>query len=298
MYSGAVLNTISMQQNNIQRESNFQYSDYESFVRLKDPQVLAGHRKHLSYFVRYFQGCKRVLDLACGEGIFLDLLRESNIQCMGVEADSAVIRLGKSRGHTIVENGVIEFLESNTEQFDGVFCSHLIEHLPFECVLGLIQGVSKCTSAGGVFVLAFPNPRALRTHLHQFWVDPQHVRFYDSSLIKGILHWSGFQVVLDSDDPPGDSDGYRFASRDLLDAIVELESTGGQIDKLAWLTSPKVGSGVWHKAKSTLSAWIRERLGISMLADEMSKLNRVLTRTVHLIDDSDMEVRLVSKKSS
>ena len=275
---------------------NFTYSDYESFVRLSSAESREAHRKHLAWFVQYFRNCNSVLDLACGEGIFLDLLRDSRIPCIGVDADSAVVRSGMSRGHRIVEQGVIEFVNSTPDRFDGIFCSHLIEHLPFDEVLRLIQGVSKCILSDGIFVLAFPNPRALRSHLNMFWIDPQHVRFYDGSLVKGILEWSGFTIISDSENALTRSDGYRFAPRGLLNAIGELELGSEQIDNIKSSALSKTRTGLLQKTKARLSSWLRQRLGITMLAEEIDKLNRALKQTVHFIEDPDWEVRLVSRK--
>jgi SAM-dependent methyltransferase len=283
-------------------ESNegFRYSDYASRVRLHTAELRESSRRQLAWFVRYFKGCNKVLDTACGEGLFLDLLSEAGIPAIGVDADSGAVRSSISRGHRVIERDVIEYLNSTTDRFDGVFCSHLIEHLPFDVVLRLIDGVSNCTLPDGIFVLAFPNPRSLRAHLGQFWVDPQHVRFYDGSLIRGVLEYSGFQVISDSDDSDGDA--HRVAAK-IMRAAAEMESPRRGTGKLEWLASSHLESGVLQATKSRLLGWIRDRLGISILANEtielnkeIVKLNRAVARTVRLIDDFDIEVRLVSRK--
>ena len=119
--------------------NRFQYSAYESYVRLQIAESREFHRQHLAWFVHYFKDCKKVLDVACGEGIFLDLLKETGIPAVSVDADSGVARSSISRGHQVVEQDVIEYLNSTTNRFAGVFCSHLIEHPPFEVVLQSIQ---------------------------------------------------------------------------------------------------------------------------------------------------------------
>jgi SAM-dependent methyltransferase len=286
-------------------ESNksFRYSDYSSGVRLATEESRESSRKQLAWFVRHFKGCNKVLDVACGEGLFLDLLSEAGIPAVGVDADSGAVRSSISRGHNVVEQDVIEYLNSTTDRFNGVFCSHLIEHLPFDVVLRLIDGVSNCILREGIFVLAFPNPRSLRAHLQQFWVDPQHVRFYDGSLIRGVLEHRGFQVISDSNDLYDDGNAHRIAPRGLVKAAAEMEAPRRETGKMAWLASSNTGSGVRQGAKSRLLGWIRHRLGISILANEtivlkkeIARLNQVLARTVHLIDDFDIEERLVSRK--
>jgi len=284
-------------ENPLARSSNgFEYSDYERYIRLQSAEQREFHRRHLAWFVHYFAGCKKVLDLACGDGTFLDLLREAGIPASGVDADSKTVSDSVSRGHQIVTQDVIEYLNSTTEHFDGVFCSHLIEHLPFETVTKLIQGVSKCILPDGIFVLAFPNPRALRSHLNMFWVDPQHVRFYDGALVKGVLEWSGFTIISDSDVSLAQSDGYRFAPRGLLDAIDELKSGSDRIEKIKSLPISKTRAGVLETTKRRVKYWIKNRMGVTLLAEEITKLNHQLTQVIHLLESPDMEVRLVGKK--
>lgn len=284
-------------------DSGFEYSDYDSSVRLHSPESRELLTKQFAWFVRYFKDCDKVLDVACGEGLFLDVLSEAGIPAVGVDADAGAVRSSLSRGHTVVEQDVIEYLNSTADRFNGIFCSHLIEHLPFDQVLRLIHGISNRILADGIFVLAFPNPRSLRAHLRQFWVDPQHVRFYDGSLIKGVLEYNGFQVISDSNDLSNDSDAHRIAPKGLIEAAAEMESARRQINNLAWLASAEPGTGVLQGIKAKLFAWIRNQLGISILAreavelnEEMARLNQAVARMVRLIDDSDIEVRLVSRK--
>jgi|GEM_PF-6281062 len=271
----------------------FSYADYEFNVRLKTPQIIRAHRDHLAYFLPYFRGCRNVLDLGCGTGIFLDLLQQEGITATGVDDDRYATRDAKARGHHVIEAGVLDYLRSIEDTFDGVFCSHLIEHLSFEVVLELIEGVSKRVSDGGVFVLAFPNPRAIRSHLNQFWMDPQHVRFYDSSLLEGVLKWAGFEIVHNSDEPKREENQFRWAPNELLTALADLEArdSGGQLE---WLDSPLYGKPA--SVRQIAIRWVRQRLGISLLAGEVRRIRRLLAETIHLLEDYDMEVRLVSRK--
>jgi len=60
----------------------FQYADYEA--RLMDPDYIRMLQRPR---VQYFRDCRKVLDLACGPGVFLELLREAGIEAVGVDRD-------------------------------------------------------------------------------------------------------------------------------------------------------------------------------------------------------------------
>ncbi len=168
----------------------FDYSHYE--FTLRDRQW---NREMQSGYVAHFQGCHKVLDLACGSGIFLELLAEHGIPALGVERNPAVVAWVKQHGWDIVEQDVFAFLEQTTETYDGVFCSHFLEHLPFEQVLRFFELLAPRVSAAGTVVIVVPNPESIRMQLLGFWRDPEHVRFYHPELLEAICRHAGLEVT-------------------------------------------------------------------------------------------------------
>ena len=58
----------------------------------------------------------------------------------------------------------------------GVFCSHVVEHLPPEVLPELMAEIARVLVPGGVAVIETPNPASFATHVHSFWRDPSHLR--------------------------------------------------------------------------------------------------------------------------
>ncbi|MBI3245241.1 MAG: class I SAM-dependent methyltransferase [Deltaproteobacteria bacterium] len=168
----------------------FDYADYERQCRDR-----RWNRDLLAPYVEHFRGCRQVLDLACGPGLFLELLAENGIAATGVERNPEAVRLVREQGGSVVEADVFAFLAESPAAYDGVFCSHFIEHLPFEKVLSLIESIAHRLEPGGTFVLVFPNPESIRMQLFGFWRDPEHVRFYHPELIEAVCKHYGFSVV-------------------------------------------------------------------------------------------------------
>ena len=170
--------------------ARFDYAEYE--FTLRDRQVM---RDELAAHVPYFRDCRRVLDLACGSGVFLELLAEAEIPALGVERNPTVVAWVRQHGWDAVEQDVFTFLEQTTETYDGVFCSHFLEHLPFEQVLRFFELLAPRVSAAGTVVLVVPNPESIRMHLFGFWRDPEHVRFYHPELLEAVCRHAGLPVV-------------------------------------------------------------------------------------------------------
>ncbi|WP_293598128.1 class I SAM-dependent methyltransferase [Polynucleobacter sp. 35-46-11] len=172
---------------------SFDYGLYE--FGLRDHGLL---RDMQSGVVSFFSESKRVLDLACGAGIFLDLLAESGIVAEGVERNPALVKYARDIGFQVHESDAFEFLQKVSTapvKYDGIHCSHFIEHLPIAAVEELIQLLYDALGEGGILVLIFPDPESIRSQLLGFWRDPEHVRFYHPDLIEIMARAVGFEPV-------------------------------------------------------------------------------------------------------
>lgn len=176
----------------------FDYDTYELLSR--DHSLLTAMQQPDA---NLFAGCQKVLDLGCGVGIFLDVLRRSGIEAVGVERSPGIVQYGQEMGLEIVETDAVEYIKHCTDQYDGIYCSHFVEHLPIELVQQLLEGMSRALTDGGVLVLAFPDPESIRSQLLGFWRDPEHVRFYHPELITNICAALGLELQWSSyDDQP------------------------------------------------------------------------------------------------
>ncbi len=123
-----------------------------------------GNRDHnllLAMQARYaahFGGCERVLDLGCGTGVFLEVLARQGLAATGVERNPMSVRFARSLGHTVVEADALAFLATQEAAWDGVYCSHFIEHLPVDAAELLLRRTAAALRPGGVAVFVFPIP--------------------------------------------------------------------------------------------------------------------------------------------
>lgn len=145
--------------------------------------------------VGHFKGCSRVLDVACGPGIFLQLLGEAGVAAEGVERNAAAVRYARGLGLQVHEADALSFLASGADDYDGLYCSHFIEHLPAEDAERLIRFAARRLRPGGVMVFAFPNPESIRSQLLGFWRDPEHVRFYHPEWVALVARSAGLEVL-------------------------------------------------------------------------------------------------------
>ncbi len=158
-------------------------------------------RRYQSRYVDVFAPASQVLDLGCGEGIFLDLLRTSGRHGIGVDTSAEELAAARARGLEVKESDAIAYLEALDRQFDGIFCAHLIEHLPSESVVRLLRGAHRALRPGGCLVLITPDIRDLEVCTERFWLDLTHVRPYPEALLVSLCTALGFQVERSGNDP-------------------------------------------------------------------------------------------------
>jgi SAM-dependent methyltransferase len=151
-------------------------------------------RRIQGFYIPFFADCPGlVVDLACGHGDFVHLLTEQGIEALGVDSDSACCAEATDRGIDVLCSDVFDYLNQvEEESLVGIFSAHLVEHLPYQQVLDLIQLSYRALKPQGIILLTTPNVRALYTHLESFYMHFGHVTFYHPKLLSFFLDYSGF----------------------------------------------------------------------------------------------------------
>jgi len=181
-------------------EAQFPGMDYD-FLRYMGvfPE---NQRRIQSHYLPYFAQCKRVVDLACGDADFVDLLVEQGIDVVGVDSDDKAFAASAAKGRPVVQQDVFDWLAAQADaSVDGVFSAHLIEHLPYPKVVELIEQSYRILQPGGVILLATPNARSIFSHLEMFYTHFGHITFYHPRLVSFFLDRAGFKDAQFGENP-------------------------------------------------------------------------------------------------
>lgn len=145
-------------------------------------------------FLPFFEDSTNVLDIGCGRGEFLQLMREKGTHATGVDIDSGMIEICKNKGLNVIESDVIEFLdEINDDELDGVFCSQVIEHFSFREIKWILHTLSKKLRKGSVVLFETINPRCLPA-MRRFYLDSTHVQPVDYETLAFYIEQYGFHA--------------------------------------------------------------------------------------------------------
>jgi SAM-dependent methyltransferase len=145
-------------------------------------------------FADLFRPQEELLDLGCGNGIFLELLKERSVRGVGVDSFSDCVESCRQRGLEVHQAELLPYVEKTDEQFNGIFCSHIVEHLSPETVLKLFAHAHRVLRPGGRIIIVTPNPKDIEVITERFWLDITHVRPYPLPLLEKMLEHSGFSI--------------------------------------------------------------------------------------------------------
>ena len=135
----------------------------------------------------------RLLDVGCGNGIYLDLAKQAGWQVTGVDFDSQAVASAQARGLD-VRLGGLEQVQELAGSIDRVTCSHVIEHVhhPREW----IQRMHAMLRPGGSLWLQTPNVDALgHQRFGAAWLGldpPRHLSLMPPRTLVNLIQTCGF----------------------------------------------------------------------------------------------------------
>jgi SAM-dependent methyltransferase len=173
-----------------------------------------------------------VLDLGCGRGEALALLREWGLAGRGVDSSARMVQLCRDRG-LVAEVGDLFAVLAGVEpgSLGGVVSFHVIEHLPADALDRLVRLAYRALRPGGVLILETPNPLSVVVAARNFWLDPTHVRPVHPESLKLMYELAGFDPVERLDlrpFPPAD----RLPEIDLAKLPAEQRPLADQVNRL------------------------------------------------------------------
>lgn len=152
---------------------------------------------HQSHYIEIFRGAPGpVLDIGCGRGEFLNMLRNEGIECRGAEIDPLMAGEAGSQGAAVEQIDGIEALRNSAPaSLGGVFAAQVVEHL-FPTQFGeLLTLARQKLACGGWIVLETVNVSSLVAMSKSFYGDMDHKLPIHPEYLKLLLELVGFEQV-------------------------------------------------------------------------------------------------------
>ncbi|MBN1323071.1 MAG: methyltransferase domain-containing protein, partial [Methanotrichaceae archaeon] len=175
------------------------HSDYEGTNYFVFEEIFRGSREDIkerqSALVRIFDECKDVLDIGCGRGEFLELLREMGVDGHGVDINEDMVNYCKSKGLDVKRIDAMTYLEGiEDKSLGGVFLDQVVEHLQSDYLVKMLGLCYKKLKYGHHIVVETVNPLSLSS-LANFYIDLTHKRPVHPETLKFLFESVGFREI-------------------------------------------------------------------------------------------------------
>ena len=168
------------------------YFKFQNNFRGTRTQIIARQEKYVKYFK---DKNNPVLDIGCGRGEFLQVMKNNNINAYGVDLYPEYVIEGELNDLDIRQGDGINYLAHTDEVFSGIFVSHVIEHISFESLQLLCKSAYEKLEDGACLIFETPNPTSLHTYMSGFYIDPTHIKPVHPLMVEYILKEIGFKEI-------------------------------------------------------------------------------------------------------
>lgn len=171
---------------------SFKYVGFEDQFRGSATVI----RDRLRDYVPMFAGQQDVLDIGCGRGEFLDLLRQAGVRARGLDINHEMVEECRQRGLDATEGDALAYLQGLPDgSLGGIFAAQVVEHLEPDYLVGLLQRAGEVLAPGGVLALETVNVACWFAFFQSYVRDITHVRPLHPDTLAYFVRASGFPHV-------------------------------------------------------------------------------------------------------
>ncbi len=163
-------------------------------------------RERLADYVPYFEGKNPVLELGCGRGEFLELLKEAGIEAEGVDGNREMIHACRDKGVEAKVGDLVTVLADRAAgSAGGIFAAQVIEHLPPSLLRKVLADGYRVLRPKGRIILETVNPTSVIALVESFYRDLTHQKPLHPETLEFMLRAVGFpEVTVRTTSPVGE----------------------------------------------------------------------------------------------
>ena len=146
-------------------------------------------------YVDDFRDAAPVLDVGCGRGELLGLLRDAGIEARGVDADADMIAYARGDGLDVEQADALAHLEALPDaSLGGIFAGQVVEHLPPAVLFRFLELAAQKLRPGGPLIAETINPLSPLA-LRSYFADLTHAQPLVPETLALLARQAGFREV-------------------------------------------------------------------------------------------------------
>jgi 2-polyprenyl-3-methyl-5-hydroxy-6-metoxy-1,4-benzoquinol methylase len=165
-------------------------------------------RARVQSYVPIFAAARDVVDVGCGRGELLELLRDNGITARGADTNPAMVEECRARGLKVEHADAVTFLEAQADgSLGGLAAIQVVEHLEPAYLTRLLSLAYQKLRPAAPLVLETINPACWMAFFEAYIRDLTHVRPLHPDTLRYLVQASGFMSVdIDYRQPVTDAD--------------------------------------------------------------------------------------------
>ncbi|MFL6039081.1 MAG: methyltransferase domain-containing protein [Gaiellaceae bacterium] len=167
------------------------YFAYESRMR---GSVEAIRERQRPYVVD-FRDAAPVLDVGCGRGELVGLLRDAGIEARGIDADADMVAYARGEGLDVEQADAVDYLARLPDvSLGGIFMGQVVEHLPPNVLVHALELAAQKLQPGGLLVAETINPLS-PIALRNYYADLTHSQPLVPETLALLARQAGFATT-------------------------------------------------------------------------------------------------------
>lgn len=135
----------------------------------------------------------QALDLGCGRGEWLEVLKEAGIEGEGVDQDAGMLEGAKAQGLSVYYGDALSYLSKQPDASRiCISLMHVVEHIPFEMLRTIVAEAKRVLVPDGLLIMETPNPENYTVGSCSFHLDPTHRNPLPPALLAFVPEYYGF----------------------------------------------------------------------------------------------------------
>jgi SAM-dependent methyltransferase len=165
------------------------YFAFESRLRGSTDQI----RERQRPYVERLRNAAPVLDLGCGRGELLALLRDAGIEARGVDASADMVAFARAEGLAVEQATAHDALATVEDgSLGAVAALQLLEHLPPPDLVSLLELAHAKLRPGGLLIAETIDPSSMAA-LRNYYADLTHAQPLVPETLELLVRGAGFR---------------------------------------------------------------------------------------------------------
>lgn len=137
---------------------------------------------------------KPVLDIGCGRGEMLKLLKAHGVEAIGLDLNASMAQRVRDQGYEVIEQDALSYLLNCPSNSLGAITGfHIVEHIPFDDLLQIFAECYRVLVPGGKVIFETPNPENTLVGSWRFYYDPSHLKPLPPDMLEFAIQSVGFE---------------------------------------------------------------------------------------------------------